>query len=643
MPQLTVHKKSANLWFRMVVPARLRAKIGKTEIKFSLGTANPPEAKIRHNRWKAEWALRFQALDREIEAEDLARAPLLVEEALTVLSYGHRRDDTVLGAMKVLSFRLVTSWGQSFYKQSEAQYAFGGRPDESFWTDPDVEIDIVPMGERQSHVAMVTTYERTADTQGMGHRRAVVALLKAQRWDLLEPEVMVVEAITETTIGKGTALYAAVAAAFLTALASHKFEAWNDGSMAAFLTKLPDNTEQPGPVPASIVQEQAPPIVAVMPVPTGKAATPLSKALEKWREMRQPAKQSDVEVSRAVARFIEFFGDKAVGAITADDIFDYRDLVQRMPANLQLKKVHSANKTLKEAIEEAVPGIRRLTPTSVKKDLGGLQAVLSVAKSERMIVINVASEIQVAGYTKVGRGLNKKRYPFTPSMMKLLFASPIFTGCAGLEGYQRKIPGDKVYQDEMYWSFLLGAFSGARLEEIGQARLADIETIDLATAYGEPWSGVRTVIYITDMGLFQSTKTDGSSRALIVHTRLIELGFLDYIESRRVAGADRLFDLEKSTADKWTKELSRRLNRYIDAIVTTDKHYTYHSGRHEFKDRAKNSGLSKESNDQITGHAPGTAGGEYGFGASIAKLSSEMDKLNTAFVDWDVLMKAAGR
>ena len=206
--------------------------------------------------------------------------------------------------------------------------------------------------------------------------------------------------------------------------------------------------------------EPAQPVVAALPAPTGKAATPLSKVLEKWRVMQQPAKQSDLEVSRAVDRFIELFGDKAVGAITEDDIFDYRDLVQKMPANLQLKKIHSEGNTLRQVIEEATPGVRLLTPTSVKKDLGGIQAVLSVAKSERMIKINVASEIKVAGYTKANHGRSKARYPFTPTMMKLLFASPMFTGCQGSQDSQRKVSGDKIYQDEMYWTFLLAAFSG---------------------------------------------------------------------------------------------------------------------------------------------------------------------------------------
>lgn len=183
MPQLAVHKKSTDLWFRMVVPERLRAKIGKTEIKFSLGTANATEAKIRHTAAQTEWRQRSLELDREVETDSLARAPLLVEQALTELSRGHHRDYTVLGAMKVLSFRLVTSWGRDFYDRSEAEYAFGGRPDEDFWSEPGIEIDVLHTNDKPSHAALITAFERTPATQGMGYRRAVLSLLKAERWD----------------------------------------------------------------------------------------------------------------------------------------------------------------------------------------------------------------------------------------------------------------------------------------------------------------------------------------------------------------------------------------------------------------------------------------------------------------------------
>ncbi len=42
------HPKTGVYWYRKVVPAALRAAIGKTEIKRSLGTKDPGEARRRY-------------------------------------------------------------------------------------------------------------------------------------------------------------------------------------------------------------------------------------------------------------------------------------------------------------------------------------------------------------------------------------------------------------------------------------------------------------------------------------------------------------------------------------------------------------------------------------------------------------------
>ena len=69
MPGPSAHPRSSNLWFRVAVPERLRERIGKREIKFSLGTSDPAIAKIRQAQELARWRARFVELDREIEQE----------------------------------------------------------------------------------------------------------------------------------------------------------------------------------------------------------------------------------------------------------------------------------------------------------------------------------------------------------------------------------------------------------------------------------------------------------------------------------------------------------------------------------------------------------------------------------------------
>ncbi len=69
MPGPATHPESKNLWFRMAVPERLRSKVGKREIKFSLGTSNAGEAKLRQAQEQARWRARFAQLEAQLDQE----------------------------------------------------------------------------------------------------------------------------------------------------------------------------------------------------------------------------------------------------------------------------------------------------------------------------------------------------------------------------------------------------------------------------------------------------------------------------------------------------------------------------------------------------------------------------------------------
>jgi hypothetical protein len=70
----------------MAVPERLRAKVGKREIKFSLGTADPAEAKVRQAREQAKWRAHLIELEREVEEEAAQQAPEIATRFLTAMA-----------------------------------------------------------------------------------------------------------------------------------------------------------------------------------------------------------------------------------------------------------------------------------------------------------------------------------------------------------------------------------------------------------------------------------------------------------------------------------------------------------------------------------------------------------------------------
>ena len=635
MPGPTTHPRSTNLWFRMAVPERLRAKVGKREIKVSLGTSDPVEAKIRQAQEQARWRARFRDLDREIEEQAAARAPEIVDDFLEAMA---RRNgamaNVIFGLQSVITMRLFIAWGREEFEDRRADRAFAFMPGRNAWRGADftsVE-NIIPAEERDRLLARIDLLHRHKDTQGAGFAEAIGYLLRAQAWDMVRIEIMMIEDHAGVDIARDSTLFAAVAEHLLRRLAAPRAES------EELLQRLREVGNAPLPRP----EPSLPPALAAKASKSSrKGARPLTAGLAHWIELRKPRPQSEVEARRAVSRFIELFGDVPIELITRDRILEYRDFITRMPRNLNLEKLKRLGISLRKAVEAALrtktdEAIRTLSPGAVKKDVGVFAAILGLLRNEGWINDNVAAGVAIAGYSKTRRGQRTPRLPLRPSMMETLFASPLFTGCSGRTDAERTRPGKKVYQDELYWSFLFGATAGPRLEEVGQIRLDDIEVTE------RPGEAPLVAIYVTGTGEGESIKNEESARVSVVHPRLLDLGFLDYVRRRRKAGAVRLFDLKQSATGKWTKELSRRVNRYVDRIVTDDPRYVFHSLRHEFKDRAEMT-ISTRVHDRITGHSPATAGGRYGLGASVELIARELEKLDLSFVDWDRLRAAAIR
>jgi integrase len=140
----------------------------------------------------------------------------------------------------------------------------------------------------------------------------------------------------------------------------------------------------------------------------------------------------------------------------------------------------------------------------------------------------------------------------------------------------------------------------------------------------------------------KSVKTMGSRRIIPIHEHVLALGFGGYVEALRDAGSELLFpDLRPSTFGKLTKEASRRLNRYINAVVSTDQRLVFHSLRHRFKDEGRSVDVQERVLDQLCGHVPATVGGRYGEGADLAALKRSLDRLRFDSVDWPRLQNVA--
>lgn len=376
------------------------------------------------------------------------------------------------------------------------------------------------------------------------------------------------------------------------------------------------------------VREQLPQAQSLRRRPNVIRARPDMKLRElavEWKAARKPGKKAVAAADKAVEDFTSYIGDIGIGEITADDCFEFRDAVSKMPASMP--RTHRNLAFVDQYALYARRGdIACVKPPSVKKYLGAIQAMLGFAFQERFISFNASAGIKVDGYSK-----SSDRRPFSHDELSKLFALPLFT-----QPWSIARSKAAVSDATLRWLFLLALFTGGRIEELGQILLADLKR------EGRVWYvDIDDYIDPANHEAIKRVKTEASIRLLPLHPRLVALGFIERVEALRAAGETKLFpDLTPDSLDVQTKGASRRAGRTIDKI-SVDPRLVFHSFRHTFKDLCRDADIPIDVHDQLSGHAPANAGGRYGFGRAVAKLAQHLSRLKLEMVDWAAIEAAA--
>lgn len=144
------------------------------------------------------------------------------------------------------------------------------------------------------------------------------------------------------------------------------------------------------------------------------------------------------------------------------------------------------------------------------------------------------------------------------------------------------------------WACLLGLYTGARVSEIGQLRVLDIVELD----------GIPCVSF-SDDGEHQSLKTESSRRVVPIHPRLIELGFLDHVQSLIKANESQLFPKGKKDAingrGNW---ITKAFGAYLTKVGVgwSPAKRGFHSLRKTVIQEMQGHGVASEMRAQIVGH-----------------------------------------
>ncbi len=331
------------------------------------------------------------------------------------------------------------------------------------------------------------------------------------------------------------------------------------------------------------------------------AAVMLAKsALDGKRGKRADTVNQDRKI---VQQFSAFVGEqRAVDSITPEEIADYRDALRDLPPKWASHKALKRLSMRDAAAKARELDLPRIAFTTINKHLSTISPLYTwLRKHPRWA--GMKNPVDGLHYDDV-KGANP-RPPFTTPVLNKILQSPLFAGFASDDAEHKA--GDQHADDWRKWIPLVCMFTGARIGEIAQLRIGDVRR-----EHGV-W-----FIHIAHEGDL-STKS-GHSRPAAVHSRLVALGFLNFVERQRErhGGNDsaQLFpELKPNNRGQISAEPSRWWRDYLTAIGVKQGRdgIGAHSFRHELADRLRDEARLLDNEVAVClGHSLKSTTGGYG-------------------------------
>jgi integrase len=306
-----------------------------------------------------------------------------------------------------------------------------------------------------------------------------------------------------------------------------------------------------------------------------------------------------------------------VTQITTEDVRKVRDLISRLPANYDKNEVF-AGMAAKQAVEaNRKLGAPCITPATQVKLLRFFKLPIQWAAKEGYIPTVPGASITIT-IPKAQGDPEQGRKPYSEADLKLMFTSPLFTGCASES--RRTKPGPYLFKDGWFWVPIIGFYSGMRLAEVVQLGTDDVQQ------QGGIWFMDVRPGPIPNTGEMKRVKNKAAIRKVPVADDLLKLGFLDVV--RRAERGGRLFPEIKFGHDGTpSKNFSKFWSRYGKAIGFRTDDHVFHSLRHTMADMTRDAKLHMEASTFVMGHTIPGARSIYGKGMSVLPLKEEMDRV----------------
>lgn len=232
---------------------------------------------------------------------------------------------------------------------------------------------------------------------------------------------------------------------------------------------------------------------------------------------------------------------------------------------------------------------RRSAKTVKDKYISAVRATLNWIVEARLISENVAIKVSV----RTPRKLRVRGRDFTAGEAKQILQHSLMPMRVGLREEQMLA---------RRWIPWLCAYTGARVNEIGQLRGRDIVKMD----------GAYALMITPEAG----TVKNNMYRVIPLHYDIIRQGFVEVAE--RFGDTPIFYNLKRirnpSPHNRYFKKVGEGLRDWVrqEIGITDPNVHPNHGWRHMFKTRAIEAEIPERVTDAIQGHAPRSVGQAYG-------------------------------
>ena len=353
------------------------------------------------------------------------------------------------------------------------------------------------------------------------------------------------------------------------------------------LELFPELQKQLTPVVENYIPEPTQPYRVETPL-TPHQSTPLSVGIKNYIDEKGSIRiRSIKEVKHSLNHLIEEWGDIPIGSVTRELSTNFKGNIRKLPKNRNKNPLYR-DKDYHELVKMNVKD--KISNTTVNKHLGYCSSFFDWSINHGYSDINPFKGMKLKKEVRT----RDERDRFTELELKQIFGKENYI-------YFTKIE-ERRY--ELYWTPLIGLFSGLRLGEITSLYLDNIKEIS-GNHREKRWC--FDIVEEPDRP-DKHLKTLSSRRIVPIHNTLLDLGFVEFIEllKKKDPTRERVFQELPYRSGNYNQNVSRWFNtRYLPSLsLKTDK-INFHSFRHTVSDHLKQKGIEPHFVNELLGHTTG--------------------------------------